>query len=76
MFPLFYSFLFAQLILAAPTCSLVTPRLYTPSNSSNVTSGGPSNVVAASWYAAWHSSEFTLQDVSWSKYSSVIYAFA
>ncbi|KAI9458903.1 chitinase [Lactarius psammicola] len=76
MFPLFYPFLLAQLILAAPTCSLVTPSVYTSSNSSNVTSGGPSNVVAASWYAAWHSSDFTLQDVSWSKYSSVIYAFA
>ncbi|KAH9039546.1 glycoside hydrolase family 18 protein [Lactarius pseudohatsudake] len=76
MFPVFYFFLLAQLILAAPTCSLVTPPLYAPSNSSNSTSSSSSKVVAASWYAAWHSSEFTLQDVSWSKYSSVIYAFA
>ncbi|KAH8984623.1 glycoside hydrolase family 18 protein [Lactarius akahatsu] len=70
MFPVF-SFLLAQLILAAPTCSRVTPPLKPNalSHSSNGTS-------TASWYAGWHSSDFTLQDVSWSKYSSVIYAFA
>ncbi|KAH9174721.1 glycoside hydrolase [Lactarius sanguifluus] len=39
-------------------------------------SGGDSNAVAATWYASWHSSDFTLQDVSWPKYSNVIYAFA
>ncbi|KAI9444238.1 glycoside hydrolase family 18 protein [Lactarius indigo] len=76
MIPVFYSLLLAQLIWAAPTCSLVTPSLYAPSNSSNSTSSSTSNVVAASWYAGWHSSDFSLQDVSWSKYSSVIYAFA
>ncbi|KAH9168902.1 chitinase [Lactarius sanguifluus] len=77
MFPVF-SFLLTQLILAAPTCSRVTPPLKpnTLSHSSNGTSSGPSDFVAASWYAGWHSSDFTLQDVSWSKYSSVIYAFA
>ncbi|KAH8997040.1 chitinase [Lactarius hatsudake] len=77
MFPVF-SFLLAQLILAAPTCSRVTPPLKPNaiSHSSNGTSSSPSNFVAASWYAGWHSSDFTLQDVSWSKYSSVIYAFA
>ncbi|KAH9027953.1 chitinase [Lactarius pseudohatsudake] len=77
MFPVF-SFFLAQLILAAPTCCLVTPPLKPNalSDSSNGTSRSPSNFVAASWYAGWHSSDFTLQDVSWSKYSSVIYAFA
>ncbi|KAF8271823.1 chitinase [Lactarius quietus] len=59
-----------------PACSLVAAPPSTSSKSSNSTSGGPSSIVAASWYAAWHSSDFTLQDVSWSKYSSVIYAFA
>ncbi|KAI9458900.1 glycoside hydrolase [Lactarius psammicola] len=38
-------------------------------------SGGHSKAVAATWYAGWHSSNFTLQDVSWSKYSNIIYAF-
>ncbi|KAH9057749.1 chitinase [Lactarius vividus] len=78
MFPVF-SFLLAQLISAAPTSSLITPPvpLYTISDSSNGTSSSsPSNLVAASWYGGWHSSDFTLQDVSWSKYTSVIYAFA
>jgi GH18 family chitinase len=38
---------------------------------------GPSEpIVAASWYASSHSDDFTLQDVSWSKYTSLYYAFA
>ncbi|KAI0305234.1 chitinase [Multifurca ochricompacta] len=78
----------AQLALAAPTaapaCTLTpTNSPYLLNNPGNPSCGSPNNsypdsgsVVAATWYAAWHSSEFTLQDVSWSKYSSVIYAFA
>lgn len=77
MFPIFLSLLLARLILAVPTCSLVAAPPNTPSNSSsNSTSGGPSSIVAAAWYAAWHSTDYPLQNVSWSKYSSLIYAFA
>ncbi|KAH9974733.1 glycoside hydrolase [Lactifluus volemus] len=32
--------------------------------------------VALSWYASWHSNDCPLSSVSWSKYDSVIYAFA
>ncbi|KAI0252956.1 chitinase [Lactifluus subvellereus] len=63
--------------LASLTDSLAPPGPRgAPGSSSNTLSGPNGPVVGASWYAAWHSSDFTLQDVSWSKYSSVIYAFA
>ncbi|KAI3604579.1 glycoside hydrolase family 18 protein [Moniliophthora roreri] len=32
--------------------------------------------VSMAWYAGWHSSDFTLSDVSWSKYTHLAYAFA
>ncbi len=32
--------------------------------------------IASSWYAGWHSSDFPLSNVSWSKYTWAIYAFA
>ncbi|KZT10932.1 glycoside hydrolase family 18 protein [Laetiporus sulphureus 93-53] len=34
------------------------------------------DMVAASWYAGWHSENFTLDDVSWEKYTHLIYSFA
>jgi hypothetical protein len=67
--------LLAQLIWAVPTCSRVTPSHRSLSNSvSNWP--GLSKSVAAAWYAGWHSSDFTLQDLSWCKYSMVFWAFA
>jgi chitinase len=32
--------------------------------------------IASSWYAGWHSSDVPLANVSWSKYTCAIYAFA
>jgi chitinase len=32
--------------------------------------------VAATWYAGWHSTEFPLDKLSWSKYTHVTYSFA
>lgn len=32
--------------------------------------------IASSWYAGWHSGDFPLSNVSWSKYTWAIYAFA
>ncbi|KAI9444239.1 chitinase [Lactarius indigo] len=76
MFSRFDFFLLAQLLWAVPTCSMVTPSYRSLSHRLSTVPSGHSNAVAATWYASWHSSEFTLQDVSWSKYSNVIYAFA
>ncbi|KAI0031321.1 glycoside hydrolase family 18 protein [Vararia minispora EC-137] len=36
----------------------------------------PYLITAAAWYAGWHSSDFTLSNISWEKYSSMIYSFA
>ncbi|KAI0053163.1 glycoside hydrolase family 18 protein [Auriscalpium vulgare] len=84
MFLAFYLLICFTLVRAAPTCSLVAasnsvqPSVVSGSstNSTNGTASGSGSIVASTWYAAWHSSQFTLEDVSWSKYSSVIYAFA
>ncbi|KAA1479345.1 glycoside hydrolase [Dentipellis sp. KUC8613] len=56
----------------APTSSVTGG---TPASGSGSGSGNGS-VIASAWYAAWHSADYTLQDVSWSKYSSMIYSFA
>ncbi len=32
--------------------------------------------VAAGWYTGWHSQNFALTDISWSKYTTLYYAFA
>ncbi|KAG9123461.1 hypothetical protein FRC07_014912 [Ceratobasidium sp. 392] len=32
--------------------------------------------VAATWFASWHAQDFPLSNVSWSKYTTVIYSFA
>jgi len=33
-------------------------------------------IVATSWYPSWFSSNYTVRDISWTKYISVKYAFA
>ncbi|KAI9452735.1 glycoside hydrolase family 18 protein [Russula earlei] len=73
-------FITAQLARAAPSCSLTSSA---PPSTSTIGAPGCSTnnsiskqVVAATWYAGWHSSDFPLQDLSWNKYTTVIYAFA
>ena len=41
----------------------------------NTTSRSGSTISAA-WYAGWHATSFPLSQVSWSKYTNLIYAFA
>jgi len=62
-----YIFITVQFTWAAPI-----------SGSTRLSRGSDANVpsVAAMWYAGWHSTEYTLEDVTWSKYSHAIYAFA
>src|SRR6266850_3123990 len=81
-----YIFITAQLAWAAPPCDseVASPTGYptttstgaAPSCPLNTQTGYSRSIVSASWYASWHSSDFTLQDVSWDKYSTHIYAFA
>ena len=34
------------------------------------------SLVATSWYPSWHSSDYTVHNISWAMYNSVKYAFA
>ena len=83
-----FLFLLTQLIWVVPTCSRFNPRFYSPvppgghrdgplidrlSAKRDATS---KPTVAATWYAGWHSTDYTLEDISWDKYTHVIYAFA
>ncbi|KAI8986628.1 glycoside hydrolase [Trametes punicea] len=45
------------------------------SSGSNSSSVGD-EVVATTWYAGWHGTDFPPENISWSKYTSVTYAFA
>ncbi|KAF9564757.1 glycoside hydrolase family 18 protein, partial [Agrocybe pediades] len=40
------------------------------------TVGRSSSVISAAWYTGWHATDFPLSQVSWSKYTHMIYAFA
>src|SRR6266851_5074628 len=64
---------------SSKTCKLRPMSQSNPTSQSNSTSQsnptGQSHV-ASSWYASWHSNDLPLSDVSWSKYTSVTYAFA
>jgi hypothetical protein len=60
-------------VSASPHCSLQSQ----PASPSGLSaSSGTDPVVAATWYAGWHSSDFPPENISWSKYSTVVYAFA
>lgn len=52
----------------------------TGSTSTTSTSGNSSSIgddiVAYTWYAGWHGTEFPPDKLSWSKYTAVTYAFA
>lgn len=38
-------------------------------------SGDSVDMVASAWFAGWHADNFTLDDVSWDKYTQLTYAF-
>ncbi|THG97747.1 hypothetical protein EW145_g7554 [Phellinidium pouzarii] len=79
-----------SLSLGAPLCGL-TPSS-SSSSASRSGSANPANPsgtsclaatgsagagsIAASWYAGWHSADFPPSNISWSKYTNVIYSFA
>src|SRR5580693_9396228 len=77
-----YIFITAQLAWAAPSSDsavasptgnpTTTSTGTAPSAPSNTQTGDSSSIVATSWYAGWLGGEFTLQDVSWDKYSVLI----
>lgn len=44
-------------------------------NGNSISSAGSSSLVAAAWWENWMSAQFPLEDVSWEKYSHVLYSF-
>ena len=46
------------------------------SGSSRNSSSVGDEVVATTWYAGWHGTDFPPENLSWSKYSAATYAFA
>jgi len=40
------------------------------------TTSRSSSTISAAWYTGWHATDFPLSQVSWSKYTNLIYAFA
>ena len=73
-------------VWAAPMCSLkphksasATSSAPAPTGTTVGKTGSGSNgaeVVATTWYAGWHGTDFPPENVSWSKYSAATYAFA
>ncbi|TFK49389.1 glycoside hydrolase [Heliocybe sulcata] len=65
-------------VSAAPFCTLAKNSLAPVSSATNTSGSGssPSDLVASSWYAGWNAADFPPSNISWSKYSSVAYAFA
>ncbi|KAJ8473778.1 hypothetical protein ONZ51_g7655 [Trametes cubensis] len=78
-------------VWAAPMCSLVPSKsagALAASASATAAVGGAAtgsssgssdvgdDVVATTWYAGWHGSDFPPESISWSKYTAVTYAFA
>lgn len=40
------------------------------------TTSRSSSTISAAWYTGWHAADFPLSQVSWLKYTNLIYAFA
>ncbi|KAL5476829.1 hypothetical protein ACEPAI_3015 [Sanghuangporus weigelae] len=78
-FAFFFSSSFlAGTVLGAPLCGLVSPSssAFADSAAPSTNTGGNSSLIAATWYAGWNSDDYPLSDVSWEKYTHVIYSFA
>ncbi|KAI5121787.1 hypothetical protein M0805_009779 [Coniferiporia weirii] len=68
-------------VFGAPVCGIKNPSSSASANSaapsgSSCLLNTDSDFIAASWYAGWHSSDFPPSNISWSKYTNVIYSFA
>ena len=82
MFSLFYVPLFASAVLGANPFQHYNlhRRLAHDFAATDVSTTNSTNatvdMVAAAYFAGWHADNFTLDDVSWEKYTHMIYAFA
>jgi GH18 family chitinase len=84
MFLTLYIFITAQLAWAVPNLNPVASLRGNLRRNTDTTPNWARNKPrvsseprqAAAWYTPWHSSDFTLQNVSWGDYTSLYYAFA
>lgn len=63
-------------MLAFLPLSLLLFYVCVAASSLNASSLNSNSKIAAAWYAGWHAQYFPLSQVSWSKYTHIIYAFA
>ncbi|KAH9930546.1 glycoside hydrolase [Epithele typhae] len=62
---------------ASASAASSTGTASTGNNASGSSNGTlPDDVVASTWYAGWHGTDFPPDQLSWSKYTSVTYSFA
>ena len=84
LLPVVVLFLLSTSIYALPAgakdvCQLKPaqkPITVLPSGPNGHGNGTNDEFVAMSWYAGWHSTDNPPQNISWSKYTQVTYAFA
>ncbi|THH18711.1 hypothetical protein EW146_g2328 [Bondarzewia mesenterica] len=86
MLPFLLFLLSFHMVWAAPYCTLTSSSdLSAPSPATGTSAGGNAtgtgggsdgSIVAATWWASWHSADSPLSSINWAKYSSVIYSFA
>ncbi|KAI0364435.1 chitinase [Pilatotrama ljubarskyi] len=70
------SFLYIALYLALPFAQAKSHSFKRTCSAGRSSNASKSPRVATGWYAGWHSSDFTLDDVSWNKYTHLTYSFA
>lgn len=63
-------------LLAVPAVHATGSTFFARDDSANATNATIVDMVSSSWYAGWHADNFTLQNVSWDKYTHLIYSFA
>ncbi|TFY68804.1 hypothetical protein EVJ58_g790 [Rhodofomes roseus] len=67
---------FLSLGLLALPAAHATGSHFTARDASTDSANSTVDMVAAAWYTGWHSEDFTLNNVSWDKYTHLIYSFA
>ncbi|KAI9507541.1 chitinase [Russula earlei] len=80
-FVVLYILLFTHISRAASSSLSTSHRkrshsLLSRGRSSRTIETTPPSFVSSAWFTSWHSSDFTLSDISWSKYTTLNYAVA
>jgi chitinase len=63
------------LLLVSTVATLDINHSRQPRNLELNTTSRSNLTISAAWYTGWHATDFPLSEVSWSKYTHLIYAF-